>query len=664
MINNLNNTPKQDNALQVARTAGIPSNEKYTAAEWNAIVNKINEIITDLDLGQITDSVTKTTASNLVRLVEGALIENQLTIRNLPNATTEEKMLLLNSLGEAALADITDYIKKLEVSDPEGQYVLLADGTRVDPNTLIEEKEIVAYDALNPRPAVGEVGKLYIDTDTDNGYLWNELTQEYVGIGVVDLSNYYNKQEVDGLLDDKLDTDMSNLDGDILEADRKVIRGKLGAAWEGFDNTNSEIYSASVGGGSNVNSGNASASVGGGYNQNTGDSSVSAGGGGNVNSGNSSASVGGNHLENKTFNETSRGRYNLSESNHANSDIAWHDDDLIESVGGGTAGNRFNLFARYKSGAFYWIKKTLSTITNAVKGFHAADEDGRLNYYDGTAWKKYSLEGEGSGGGLNFIKIEDQFDNGGDLDFNLILDEGIYVAADNDFRLIVNAPYWLAIDTTTMYGLKLVVYKQNGMTVQEMTYWHPQEDVADTSIRIYDGSTWTSWRSGHQWVINHITPQINNKNYIKETNNNNEIKFWKGTQAEYDAITTKDTQTLYIDSNSGLIGNGVTATVTASVITNYDIDIATQTEHWNLTMTGDTDFDFANMFTSGYSKVITITLEGDYAFTFPAWLKSLETNDDYDTITGTLAAEIVINIKNGGVTPSGYYSLQMKDYAL
>src|SRR5690606_26566616 len=146
-----------------------PSNEKYTAAEWNAIVDKINEIITDLDLGQITDSVTKTTASNLVRLVEGALIENNLTIRNLPNATTEDKMLLLNSLGEAALADITDYIKKLEVSDPEGQYILLADGTRIDPQTLIEEKEIVAYNALNPRPAVGEVGKLYIDTDTDNG---------------------------------------------------------------------------------------------------------------------------------------------------------------------------------------------------------------------------------------------------------------------------------------------------------------------------------------------------------------------------------------------------------------------------------------------------------------------------------------------------------------
>lgn len=109
--------------------------------------------------------------------------------------------------------------------------------------------------------------------------------------------------------------------------------------------------------------------------------------------------------------------------------------------------------------------------------------------------------------------------------------------------------------------------------------------------------------------------------------------------------------------------NGVTPTITESVDTSYNINPQLRAEHWNLTMTGDTDFDFANMFDADNSKVITITLKGDYAFTFPSWLKSLETNDDYDTIEGALVAEIVINIKNGGANPSGYYTLQMVDYA-
>lgn len=289
-------------------------------------------------------------------------------------------------------------------------------------------------------------GNTYSSQDTLIQTLLNVIFTAQGGGGGTDLTNYYNRQEVDGLLGDKLDTDMNNLDNDILEADRKVIREKLGAAYEGFDNDNSGNASGSVGGALNENSGNASASVGGGETVNSGNFSASVGGSGNDNSGNASASVGGGSnenigmssgslagalninsgdnsgsvggffLENKTFAETSRGQCNLSESNHANSDTTWHDDDLIESVGGG-AGllSRLNLFARYKSGAFYWIKKTLSTITNAVKGFHAADEEGILNYYDGTVWKKYLVEGEEGSGELKAIGVgyglQHQIDN-------------------------------------------------------------------------------------------------------------------------------------------------------------------------------------------------------------------------------------------------------------
>jgi hypothetical protein len=32
---------------------------------------------------------------------------------------------------------------------------------------------------------------------------------------------------------------------------------------------------------------------------------------------------------------------------------------------------------------------------------------------------------------------------------------------------------------------------------------------------------------------------------VKETNANNNLSFWKGTQAEYDAIPTKDPHTIY-----------------------------------------------------------------------------------------------------------------------
>lgn len=115
--------------------------------------------------------------------------------------TEGEKQIGRENLG----IDLSKVIEKLE-GDPEGQYVLLADGTRIDPQTLVTEKEVVTYDASNPRPAVGEEGKLYIDTDTDKGYLWDEATQDYIGIGVIDLSNYYNKQEIDGLLEQSIIT--------------------------------------------------------------------------------------------------------------------------------------------------------------------------------------------------------------------------------------------------------------------------------------------------------------------------------------------------------------------------------------------------------------------------------------------------------------------------
>lgn len=66
--------------------------------------------------------------------------------------------------------------------------------------------------------------------------------------------------------------------------------------------------------------------------------------------------------------------------------------DLIETVGGGfNDSNRLNLFERYKSGAFKYNAQRLNStnIPNAKKGFHAADENGKLNYHNGSEWETY-----------------------------------------------------------------------------------------------------------------------------------------------------------------------------------------------------------------------------------------------------------------------------------
>ena len=52
---------------------------------------------------------------------------------------------------------------------------------------------------------------------------------------------------------------------------------------------------------------------------------------------------------------------------------------------------------------------------------------------------------------------------------------------------------------------------------------------------------------------------VNNITSIKETNKNLEQKFWRGTQDEYDAIATKDDNTMYIitdEGNNGDSGSG------------------------------------------------------------------------------------------------------------
>lgn len=101
---------------------------------------------------------------------------------------------------------------------------------------------------------------------------------------------------------------------------------------------------------------------------------------------------------------------------------------------------------------------------------------------------------------------------------------------------------------------------------------------------------------------------------------------------------------------NGLIGKNISSNIDGV----FNIDLNDLAEHYFLTQTDNVAITFTNMITANQTAVITITLTGTYTFTFPSWLKPLPYNDTYD---GAINNEIVINIKRGGSSPLGYYSL-------
>lgn len=101
----------------------------------------------------------------------------------------------------------------------------------------------------------------------------------------------------------------------------------------------------------------------------------------------------------------------------------------------------------------------------------------------------------------------------------------------------------------------------------------------------------------------------------------------------------------------GFIGKSVSANVASS----YAIDLNGIAEHYILTMTDNTSISFSNMISNYESVVISLTVTGNHSMVLPSFLKPSPDNDDYD---GTMHNEIVINIKRGGATPLGYYTLK------
>lgn len=109
-----------------------------------------------------------------------------------------------------------------------------------------------------------------------------------------------------------------------------------------------------------------------------------------------------------------------------------------------------------------------------------------------------------------------------------------------------------------------------------------------------------------------------------------------------------------ITGNSSATGGYIARTTNASVATSYLFDFNNFSEHYNITLTDNASFGFSNMITSTQTATFTVTITNasSYAFTFPSWLKKSLNSDDPSTLD-----EIVINVKYGGGSPSGYYTL-------
>lgn len=95
-------------------------------------------------------------------------------------------------------------------------------------------------------------------------------------------------------------------------------------------------------------------------------------------------------------------------------------------------------------------------------------------------------------------------------------------------------------------------------------------------------------------------------------------------------------------------------TVTESVTGTKKISLAYPAGHYSLTMTGATTIEFEDMIDTDETTVSSMTVSGNYPLTLPGFLEKSESSDDYE---GSKMNEFVFNIKSGGVSPAGYYTI-------
>lgn len=159
----------------------------------------------------------------------------------------------------------------------------------------------------------------------------------------------------------------------------------------------------------------------------------------------------------------------------------------------------------------------------------------------------------------------------------------------------------------------------------------------------------------YRWDGNQYVPINNSTIGVDYTNLSDNVipKKSVGVNALENSKISDSTTGVAVDGSvrgKGFIGKSITANIASS----YVIDFSDMAEHYILTMTDNTSISFSNMISSSQSVVITLTVTGSFSMTLPSFLKASPSNDSY---LGTANNEIVINIKKGGISPLGYYTL-------
>ena len=107
-----------------------------------------------------------------------------------------------------------------------------------------------------------------------------------------------------------------------------------------------------------------------------------------------------------------------------------------------------------------------------------------------------------------------------------------------------------AINEITVSGRKITIKKDvtfltEHPNISTKTDTTSEETVSEAgNFTVIDSISRDS--NGHVTAINTKTITLPNASIIIEQNKGLEQKFWRGTQAEYDALTTKDEGTMYI----------------------------------------------------------------------------------------------------------------------
>ena len=211
--------------------------DESTYVEEKSTFATKNELATKVDTIDIIDMLTKTEASSLYQLKgdylteipEEYITEKELNVKGY--ATTTQ---LANKLDISTYtADKTTFALKSEMPDVSNFITNTVDNlvnyykknetyTKSEIDGKISAITTINFEVVLELPISGESNKIYLVPNTEQDeqnikdeYIWVEEKWEIIGSTKVDLSNYYNKGEVDSKLKAKVDLSTYTSDKEI-----------------------------------------------------------------------------------------------------------------------------------------------------------------------------------------------------------------------------------------------------------------------------------------------------------------------------------------------------------------------------------------------------------------------------------------------------------------